>query len=206
MCHKNVSLTQEVSGRDQLQSLFLIIHQPLCPAVPLRLVNIREDVSLPPAVPSQHPPFTVKTGSGWTFQRSNYHLVWFTCESSYLHQPPASNLPFTKSIRMHLHLDILLYKPEDICDVMSSLGGISHMSHHTVKPILPLGRAWCHLKGRRSSIIITDWLGNFNLLQLDKFQGWHWAWPRESREWSRRARAQQLFSNPPPPPKLSKAA
>ena len=95
MCHKNVSLTQEVSGRDQLQSLFLIIHQPLCPAVPLRLVNIREDVSLPPAVPSQHPPFTVKTGSGWTFQRSNYHLVWFTCESSYLHQPPASNLPFT---------------------------------------------------------------------------------------------------------------
>ena len=154
MCHKNVSLTQEVSGRDQLQSLFLIIHQPLCPAVPLRLVNIREDVSLPPAVPSQHPPFTVKTGSGWTFQRSNYHLVWFTCESSYLHQPPASNLPFTKSIRMHLHLDILLYKPEDICDVMSSLGGISHMSHHTVKPILPLGRAWCHLKGRRSSLLI----------------------------------------------------
>ena len=64
MRHKSVSLTQEVSGRDQLQSLFLIIHQPLCPAVPLRLVNIREDVSLPPAVPSQHPPFTVKTGSG----------------------------------------------------------------------------------------------------------------------------------------------
>ena len=36
------------------------------------------------------------------------------------------------------------------------------MSHHTVKPILPLGRAWCHLKGRRSSLIFRL-IGKFQL-------------------------------------------